>query len=157
MGLVRKYLFLLALSCATLLARQRMQGDCQQGGKTITVSGIPSAASTPVQRSFVSCTVTVYATGTLTLSTIYADNSGTGKANPFTADATGHWFFYADDGSYDVKFSAGGIPSPFTYSDFTLFDWTFTQPGSSPFTSGAVARALKLKVAEVISVKDFGA
>lgn len=71
------------------------------------------------------CTVTVYAAGTTTLSTIFSDNISTPKANPFTADATtGYWFFYASAGRYDVKFSGTGITSPYTLSDVTLFDPT---------------------------------
>jgi len=71
------------------------------------------------------CTVTVYAAGTVTLSTIFSDNISTPKANPFTADAsTGYWFFYALQGRYDIKFSGTGITSPYTLSDVTLFDPT---------------------------------
>lgn len=67
-------------------------------------------------------TVTVYDTGTLNLSTIYADNLLTPKANPFTADATsGYWFFYAaSSGRYDVQFSGGGIVTPYTIGDISL-------------------------------------
>lgn len=69
-----------------------------------------------------SCTVTVYNTGTLVLATIYADNLSTPKANPFVADATsGYWFFYAlSSGRYDVQFSGGGIPTPYTIGDISL-------------------------------------
>jgi len=64
-------------------------------------------------------TVTVYDTGTLNLSTIYADNLLTPKANPFLADAiSGYWFFYAaSSGRYDVQFSGGGIVTPYTIGD----------------------------------------
>lgn len=39
------------------------------------------------------------------LPALFADNAGTPKANPFTADSAGAWFFYSDDGRYDVRFS----------------------------------------------------
>jgi nitrous oxidase accessory protein NosD len=50
----------------------------------------------------------------LQIATIYSDNSGTVKANPFTAGTDSTWFFYANPGNYDVKFSGGGIANPFT-------------------------------------------
>ncbi|KKL74612.1 hypothetical protein LCGC14_2063120, partial [marine sediment metagenome] len=50
------------------------------------------------------------------------DDSGTVKANPFTASATGFWFWYADDARYDVRLSAGGIVTPFTIGDILLDD-----------------------------------
>jgi len=68
-----------------------------------------------VQASFPGATVTVFNAGTVTLATIFADDNGTPKANPFTADTTdGMWFFYAAQGAYDVQFSGGGVPVPFT-------------------------------------------
>jgi hypothetical protein len=63
-----------------------------------------------------SATVTVYETGGTTLATIYSDNlaSPTPKANPFTAAASGYWFFYAAGGKrYDVQVSGGGIATPY--------------------------------------------
>lgn len=62
-------------------------------------------------------TVTVYNVGTLTLASIFDDDTGTPKSNPFTADASGYFYFYAADGRYDVRFSGGGIASPFTWGD----------------------------------------
>lgn len=62
-------------------------------------------------------TVTVYDVGTLDLATIYDDDTGTPKSNPFTADASGYFYFYAPDGRYDVRMSGGGIASPFTWGD----------------------------------------
>lgn len=115
-----RYLLLIALFALPLEAREKLQGWCEQGGQTVTTNGVVS--TTFVQRSYKSCTVTVYNAGTLTLSTIYADNAGTPKANPFTASSLGLWFFYASDGRYDVAFSGGGIATPFTLGDFSLLD-----------------------------------
>ena len=50
----------------------------------------------------------------LRLATIYADNQGTAKANPFTAAADGTWLSWVANGLYDVQFSGAGIPAPFT-------------------------------------------
>lgn len=62
-------------------------------------------------------TVTVYVAGTTRLATIYADNAvpPTPRANPFTSDSHGYWFFYAAPGRYDVQLSGGSpsIPTPY--------------------------------------------
>jgi hypothetical protein len=62
---------------------------------------------------------------------------GTPKANPFIASTDGYWFFYADDGSYDVQFSGGGITTP-----FSLFNFTIGQSGAlnDPGSNGMLAR-----------------
>jgi hypothetical protein len=75
-----------------------------------------------VQESFASCTVTVYDVGTLDIASIFSDDSGTVKANPFTASSTGFWFFLANDARYDIRFSGGGISTPFTIGDILLDD-----------------------------------
>lgn len=101
-------------------ARERGWGYCMQGGHVVVTQGLNS--DTKVQQSFQSCTVTVYDEGTTNLSTIYADNSGTVKGNPFTSDANGYWFFYADNGRYDVHFSNSDITTPYTQGDYLLCD-----------------------------------
>jgi hypothetical protein len=101
-------------------ALQRAFGWCQQGGNVVNTGG--QASSTNVQQSFPSCTITVYLTGTNTLATIYSDDlqpNPTPKANPFTADATGYWFFYAV-GRYDIRYTNGGISGSFTHGDVFL-------------------------------------
>ncbi len=100
--------------------RERVSGWCEQGGNTITTGGLPSTED--VQESFASCTVTIYDVGTLDLASIFSDDSGTVKANPFTASSTGFWFFLADDARYDLRFSGGGISTPFTIGDILLDD-----------------------------------
>jgi len=95
--------------------RQALQGSCERGGQVVTTDGRPS--TTKVQRSWPSCTVTVYDAGTTTLADIFTNSSGTPKANPFTADTDGYWSFFADPGRYDVRFSGAGITSPFTRSN----------------------------------------
>lgn len=123
-----KKLLLILLFCLPLYGRGKLQGWCENGNKSayISNSSTTSPTTSKIQQSFPSCTVTVYAAGTLTVSTIYADMAGTAKANPFTAASSGQWFFYADDGSYDVQFSGGGISTPFTRGDFSV--------GGSPTT-----------------------
>src|SRR5690242_14405856 len=107
-------LLLLAMTCTGAFARERAYGFCTDGGKNVATSGhisngISTIGSTVitsgagVQGSFPSCTVTVFLTGTQTKATLFSNNSGTSKTNPFTAASDGYWFFYADDGRYDVQ------------------------------------------------------
>ncbi len=120
--MIRAIALLLCLA-ATAAADEKIQGWCQDGGYTVSTPGNPVAASTTtVQRSFKSCTVTVYDAGTVDVATIYSDNSATPKANPFTAASTGQWFFYADSGRFDIRFSGGGISVPFTLGDVNTWD-----------------------------------
>ena len=109
---------------------QRANGFVEKGVTTISINGVTSAAS--VQRAYPGATVTVYEGGTLVVATIYSDNGSTPKSNPFTASSDASWFFYAADGKYDVKFSGGGITTPWTLSDVLLDDST---TGASAVTS----------------------
>lgn len=133
---------LLLLFAAPCFARERAQGDCMQGGHTVVLQGLQS--TNDVEESYVSCTVTVYDAGTTNLSTIYADNLGTVKGNPFTSDVNGYWYFYANNGRYDVHFSNSTISSPFTRGDFLLCDpadatgsFSCTGGGASSCPNGA--------------------
>lgn len=110
-----RFLLLLCLAVPLFSANKKWQDYCQLGGQTVTTNGMVS--TTKVQRSYPSCTLTVFNTGTLTLSTIFSDSGGTPKANPFTADAFGFAFFYiSETQAFDIQFSGGGITSPFTRS-----------------------------------------
>ena len=108
----------------TAFSRAKLQGWAQQGNTTLTITGGIGNITRKVQGSYPGSTVTVYDNGTVNLSTIYSDNSGTLKANPFTASSDGSWYFYADDGRYDVRFSGTGITTPFTISDLIAQDST---------------------------------
>jgi hypothetical protein len=91
-----------------------------QGGKNVVTSGV---SGTPkVMGSYPQCRVTVYLAGTLTVATIYSDNSNTPLANPFTSSTTGSFYFYAANGRYDVTMSSGGLPAPVTLGDVLLAD-----------------------------------
>jgi hypothetical protein len=117
---MRRLLFLLLLSMP-LFARQSFTWNCMIGNRQVVTPGAQNS-TTRVMQSFPSCTVSVYNTGTLTLATIYSDNAGTGKANPFTANVNGSFIFYAANGRYDVTMSAGGFPQATTISDILLYD-----------------------------------
>lgn len=112
-------LLISVIACLPAGAVDKLQGYCELGGQVVTVFGISS--STKWLQSYPSCTVTVYNQGTTTAATIYSDDASTPKANPFTADVYGFWFFYAAAGRYDVRFSAGGIATPFTRSDLKIY------------------------------------
>lgn len=66
-----------------------------------------------------SCTVTVYKAGTGTSATLYSTDTGTSKSNSFTADADGFYFFYVDNGSYDIQFSGAGFTT-FSFTDIRV-------------------------------------
>jgi hypothetical protein len=124
-------------------ARARAQGFCETGGQQVSVANgaafsTSGGVATNWQRSFPSCLVTVYTAGTTTLASVFSDNSGTVLANPFSADTTGRWVWYADNGRYDVKLSGGGIVSPFTIGDIFLFDTAPAQiwSGLATFNAG---------------------
>ena len=53
--------------------------------------------------------VTVYAAGTTTPSTLYSDNLGTTTANPLTTGPDGSYDFYAANGRYDLLFTHPGF------------------------------------------------
>jgi hypothetical protein len=130
---MRRLATLLMLVCLAAFvpaaqAMERAYGWCTQGGVRVYVSNVGSATQSPsftptyFQQSYPNCTVTVYLTGTTTPATLFSDNSSTPLSNPFTANSNGYWRFYAADGRYDVRFSGGGIPSPFTTADVQLCD-----------------------------------
>ena len=139
-----KLIILIAILLTTpAFARQRFEAWCEQGGQKVVTSNVNS--TTNVQRSYVGCTVTVYITGTLTPATLYSNNSGTAQANPFTASTVnGFFFFYADNGRYDVTLSGAGISSPFTIGDVLLADPTLFTTGVTSFNgrTGAVVPAV---------------
>lgn len=116
----------LMLLASPMFALERAQGPCAQGGKVIVAPA--AVGGSPIQRDFIqsypNCTVNVYLTGTGTLAAIYSTSGGTPLANPFTADSTGWWFFYAE-GTFDVQISGGGppaLPAPYTFGGIKLQD-----------------------------------
>lgn len=114
-------LSLLAVVCLPVVARNRVTGFCEAGNQVVITPGSQNS-TTKVQRSYPACTITVYQAGTLTPATIYSDNTGTSLGNPFTAATNGLWFFYADNGRYDVQLSGAGLSSPYTLGDIALLD-----------------------------------
>lgn len=108
-----------------------------------------------------SCTITVYDEGTTNLATIYSNDSGGAKVNPFAAATNGTWIFYGVQGNaYDIRVS-GGNPAmtPYTISNvnpisgatsfggFTagnlspLFTTSVTNPNSAPALSFSLSNA----------------
>jgi hypothetical protein len=113
----------------------------------------PTAATLSSGTATCSGTANVVTTlGALTLATLYSDNNGTAQSNPFTASSTGVGFFHADDGYYDVQLSGGGLSSPVTFGAINLNDAYFLATGSD-----AVPRIKESKLADFVSIKDYGA
>lgn len=153
---VKTFLFLvLACMCAqSVFAYSRVEGWCEQGNKTITVGAQTSSTSTPVQRSYPRCTVNVYLAGTTTPAALFATSSGTALSNPVSGDVNGLYVFFIADGNYDLAFSGGtptAIPVPFTIGSVPS-----TDPYFESTISGYVPRTKNAKLADVVSVKDFG-
>lgn len=74
-------------------------------------------------------TITVYDTGTTDLATIYSDENGTSKDNPFETDAYGVVNFYADSNIYDIKVSGTGI-SPRTLERVLITGYSLPPSGN---------------------------
>lgn len=106
-------------------ARERRFGYCQVQNTGARVIG---------------CTVQVTISGTLNTATIYSDNLGTPLASTFVANPqSGLWFFYADNGRYDITFSGG---SPTISPAYTLSDLLFLDlDGTSTFTGSSFSSA----------------
>jgi hypothetical protein len=77
-------------------------------------------------------TVTVKDAGTSDNATLFSDDGVTSKTNGFTNDADGEFFFYAQNGRYDIVLSG---PVTETRSDIILFD---------PDNAGVVKVALRI-------------
>jgi hypothetical protein len=157
---MKRLLLVFAVFAGLAHGRDKLQGWCQEGGITATAGSV--SVSPTVQASRPSCTVTVYKAGTTNLASIFADNAGTPKANPFTAAATGLWFFYADPGRFDVRFSGGGIPTPFTLGDYVLFDpadqqFDITDPKYGAVCDGATNDAAAIQAAIDAAIVTGGA
>lgn len=106
-----KILGTILLLASYSFARGVLSGNCEQGGQRLTILGAQS--STYVQASYPACTVTVYVVGSGTPTTIYVDNSGTPLSNPFVANLDGSYYFYADDGNYQINLSGLPILTPY--------------------------------------------
>lgn len=81
------------------------------------------------------------------------DSVGAASANPFTASSTGYWYFYSDDGAYDVQFSGIGLGAPFTLGATPAADPFFLGSGA-----GAVPWLRSSKLAALpVNPQDYGA
>lgn len=103
----------------------------------------------------VNATVEVFDAGTANVSTIYDDNLAppTARANPFTADANGFFFFYAANGRYDVRLSGGGIVAPYTWGDILLEDLVWVRELRTGLYLGGSLQ-LGVRFATVVDVID---
>lgn len=112
--LIASFIFLILFSIPAIAQNIKVAGIASKGGKIVRTS---AQVQHTLVESYPSSTVTVYLTGTLTLASIFSDEAGTPKSNPFAANSDASWFFYVAAGRYDIKFSGTGILVPFTISD----------------------------------------
>lgn len=77
------------------------------GYSRVLASGAPAPAAT----------IDVYNPGTLVHATIYADNLGTPKTNPFVTDQNGFYFAYIPTGPVDVRVTPVGGVGVYTQGD----------------------------------------
>jgi hypothetical protein len=111
---------LLCFSCV-VEARQKLEGFAGINEQSIAAVDI-TAASISI-KTFPGCSVSVFIAGTDTLASIYANESGAPKENPFIADSTtAAWSFYADNGRYDIRFYGAGITTPFAQEGVKALD-----------------------------------
>jgi len=73
-------------------------------------------------------TITVYKTGTEDLATIYSDENGTSKDNPFETGVYGRVEFYAESNIYDIKVSGAGI-DPYTLERVLITGYSLPASG----------------------------
>lgn len=153
-----KKLFLVILTIFLLFisisARAKYQGIAGKGGKLVKTSTVTSYK---LEETYPLCTIDVYLTGTTTHANIYSDNTETVKANPFFAGSDASYFFYADNGRYDIKFSGTGIVTPFTLSDILISDITNSggSAGVGVYKLSSYAGDLQAAVDDVMQVSGF--
>lgn len=125
-----KKIFLFLMASVGLVAQTpyaHYTGICEQGGIQIVTAAINS--TNKALGSFPGCSVLVYNVGTLVTATLYADQGGTFKFNPFTADpTTGRYDFYIAGGFYDIVNYGASIPS----GSFTLSSVGIVNPLQPP-------------------------
>lgn len=125
---MRKFLFCLLLisfsfSVSYAQTRAKFTGTASRGGKIVRTS---PTVQYKLMETYPACIVTVKIAGSSTLATLYSDEIGTPKSNPFTSNSLDASFaFYVDVGRFDITFSGTGIVSPFIWAD------VFIQTGGS--------------------------
>jgi hypothetical protein len=141
-----------------------VNGWCTTGAQATVTQGLSSAGTKPISggslsqnsgvlASYPKCTITVYATGTTNLSTIYSNTLGNSLSNPFTGNADGSFLFFGVAGCYDVVTSSGittgsTMPQSKTYTDVCV--------GASSGGGGTVGPGTVNQIAKFVSVNNVG-
>jgi hypothetical protein len=141
-----------------------VNGWCTVGAQATVTQGLSSSGTKPISggtfsqnsgvlASYPKCTISVYATGTTTLSPIYANAGGNVLANPFTGNTDGSFLFFGLAGCYDVVTSSGittgsTMPQSKTYTDVCV--------GASSGGGGTVGPGIVNQIAKFISVNNVG-
>jgi hypothetical protein len=109
----------------------------------------------PLYPADTSTQVTVFdVSGSPTLATIYSDDTGTAKANPFTIDEPGKIQFYGDEGIYNIAVENGSFSD--TFEDELLIEQggggggatSFDDLDDVPSYAGNAGRSVKVNDAE---------
>lgn len=140
---------LLYLTFPVLAQKVRVTGVAAQT-QSIRVQG----GTVPVYRTFPSATVTVFETGTLTLASIWTNTGGgTPQANPFTANADATYGFFGTAGAVvDIRFSGGGITTPYTISSIIVPGGGGGSGGGDALTSNPLSQFAATTPAQLRSV-----
>jgi hypothetical protein len=152
-------ILVLAVSVPALAQLPGYNNYCQIGGQPVVLQGLSS--TTLVQSSYPKCTVTVYNTGTTTLSVISATPGGGGLANPFQANIDGSFLFFASGSScYDIVLSpstSGGtpvMPVNFTYTGVCPGGGGGGGGGGSSFISSVGFQAVPASLPNLVFAQD---
>lgn len=140
-----------------------VNGWCTVGAQATVTQGLSSAGTKPISggtfsqnsgvlASYPKCTITVYATGTTSISPIYSNAAGNVLANPFTGNVDGSFLFFAVAGCYDIVTSSGittgsTMPQNKTYTDVCV---------GGTGGGGTVGPGTVNQIAKFVSVNNVG-
>lgn len=111
---------LITVFASTASARVKYQDFASQGAVSVPAL---SAGPTSVLKVCPGATLAFYTAGTSTLRTVYTNADGTGATTTISADGSGRFRAYLDDGIYDIVQTGGGCSNR-TYSDVMVYGET---------------------------------
>ena len=140
-----------------------VNGWCTVGAQATVTQGLSSSGTKPISggafsqnsgvlASYPKCTITVYDTGTTSISPIYSNAAGNVLANPFTGNVDGSFLFFAVAGCYDIVTSSGittgsTMPQNKTYTDVCV---------GGTGGGGTVGPGTVNQIAKFVSVNNVG-
>ena len=97
--------------------------------------------------------ITIYLTGTSTLTTIYSDDGVTTTTNPLTTDSYGRYSFYISDGDYKLTFS-GSTVITYSLDPVTIVD-TYSLSTTLSSHASNITNAHSINLKADISGEEF--